>query len=468
MFDICTGTLVFWVLLCTMFLLPMATAAPTSPMAKFPDIKFSLFNVFIQKTFGQDISLSAVLVLLFTLIENPELLSLHSRQQNPVFLNENQITMTGWIKSLSRAILHRFKNDASILFNEKDLPKQQSQQILELSHKLDRFIKFLGLSSYDKKKKTKRNLLPINQESIKPIYILCPINAECMDAHCEKRGLLQTTKVKDVPLVTLIKNNTVFEDTPVLVGGCTKCDTSYYADHERFKENGQWKECYLNSARYLKVGQQIWVDRNFSHGVLSGIYNFHASAAAYTQFYNNFVLSNSGISLSRRQIWQAFIQESIRLVALGSQMNLEVPEKLNIEELTSQAFNILGNNGIIQEGIQHSCSECTHKYKATPDIIPFSNTDPAAIVGQDEDEDVPRLIGQNIEQSTQEIIQSHHTAVLQNQQVNLNENIDYEPVKMIVMDGIVMGPTVSKNKWFKVNDLIKIYSIVLMMIVLMI
>ena len=97
--------------------------------------------------------------------------------------------------------------------------------------------------------------------------------------------LLQLTRPRDVPLVTLIKDNVPYEDVPVLAGKCTQCNATYYADHECFTDNyGSWYQCYLNSGRFLKIGQSMWADRKFTHSILSGMYNFHASASAYTQF----------------------------------------------------------------------------------------------------------------------------------------------------------------------------------------
>ena len=41
---------------------------------------------------------------------------------------------------------------------------------------------------------------------------------------------------------------------------------------------------YLNSAKYLKVGQSLYVDHSFSKAVLNGVYHFHASTSAFAEF----------------------------------------------------------------------------------------------------------------------------------------------------------------------------------------
>ena len=135
------------------------------------------------------------------------------------------------------------------------------------------------------------------------------------------------------------------------------------------------------------------------------------------------MLPGTGPKLSRRQTWHAYVQESICTVASASGINLVLKIGLAIDEITKEAFEILGANGIIQAADQHSCSECTHKYKSTPDIISDNNAPTAPLVGVDGNISVPTLVA-NPDGD--------------------NMNIDYAPVKLVVVDGICMGPTVSK------------------------
>ena len=68
-------------------------------------------------------------------------------------------------------------------------------------------------------------------------------------------------------------------------------------------------------------------------------------------------------------------------------------ENLPIDEVTKEAYNALGNNGVIYAANGHSCSECSQPYR------PLENADPNSM------------------------------------------NVDYADVKMYVVDGIVIGPT---------------------------
>ncbi|PPQ74593.1 hypothetical protein CVT25_005120 [Psilocybe cyanescens] len=143
--------------------------------------------------------------------------------------NPEQVIATRWIKSLARAVLWRFKDNTKSLFKEREFPTQQHQQMLEISNKLNYFAKLMGLTPYTKSGKFKQKLLPISHESIKAVHVFVQL-------------------------------------------------LHYYADYECFKEGQEWKQCYLNTAHFLKIGKSIWIDHNFSKSVLNGIYNFYASA----------------------------------------------------------------------------------------------------------------------------------------------------------------------------------------------
>ena len=51
----------------------------------------------------------------------------------------------------------------------------------------------------------------------------------------------------------------------------------------------------------------------------------------------------------------------------------------------------MGENGLIRAADQHTCQECTQPYKRTAYII--TGDDPAALVGMDENWNVPEYVG---------------------------------------------------------------------------
>ncbi len=118
------------------------------------------------------------------------------------------------------------------------------------------------------------------------------------------------------------------------------------------------------------------MDCIFSNAVINGVYSFHASPNAYTQYWNNsFGLLDSfhRTKLNRKHIWQSFIQESIRTIAETSKMKFEADSNMFIDNLIEHAFTILGSQGITQPAQEHSCSECTKPYKETVNSVGDSN-----------------------------------------------------------------------------------------------
>ena len=417
--------------------LPTASAIPNE--AAFPNISFRTFNVFVQENFGTDISLATVLMVLFTLTNNPTLLSLHARQQNPAVPGENKVEITAWIKALARALQEKLADQIYTLQKDDDTVTTNNALINSVGGKLDQFAKHLNLYPYNSRGKFQGKLKTISHAQIQPVFVICPDSIECEEISCEPWAVHQITKTRDIPKVTLVKGSDIYQNVSVLTGQCFKCKTLYSADHETLSEvvsEGETRNrrIYLNSAKYLKVGQSVWVDRVFSNAVVNGMYSFHASASAYMEYWNNsFGVHNQDkpFELSRRQIWQTFVQESTRTIAASAKVNLELNDGLAIDEVTKEAFNILGESGLIRAADQHSCTQCTQKYKATSDID--VGADPAAVAGVDKNQAVPPMLHPNSESSTSNLVPR------ENMQNELTENESAE-VKLVVMDGIVMGP----------------------------
>ena len=98
----------------------------------------------------------------------------------------------------------------------------------------------------------------------------------------------------------------------------------------------------------------------------------------------------------------------------------------------------MGENGIIRCAEGHTCTECTHDYKATADVI-NEVEDPAALVGVDEHQNVPVFIGPE-EELDVENEDSDDRMEVDSISDTSQIKVTRTPVQMIVMDGIVMGP----------------------------
>ena len=257
--QLCNNTWVFVAIIFGCF--PTVSAIPEQN--PFPDVTFKIFSKFILDNFNSSITLSTVLMLLFTMMENPDLLNLHARQQNPLYSGEHATTLSGWMKALAQGVEKKLGDEVKSLFNDDKEASMTADGIANgIGKKLDRFSKMLNLSPYQRGQ-FQQKLKQVSQKEIEPVYMICPEAMACEVMQCNPRSLQQTTRDRDVPQVTLIKGSRIYEHAYVLTGRCPACQTSYHADHECLMQGGdgnQWSKVYINSAKYLKVGQNTWVD----------------------------------------------------------------------------------------------------------------------------------------------------------------------------------------------------------------
>ena len=257
--------------------------------------------------------------------------------------------------------------DTKTLFKHNTLSKDWNVDTVTdpIASKLDRMAEVLELVPVYSKSSTrvKHKLMTVLHQNIAAIHIICPSIMECNEPHCNHWALRQDTRTQDIPQVTLIKGTTIHRKVYVLSGLCTHCNSKYYADRKGIDQISANKRVqYLNSAKYMKIGQSTWVD--------SGMHSFHASAAAYTNYWDNAfgeVNLNHMAALSRKHIGQTFIQESTRVIAANQNHNLTLSESSPNGAVTHAAFSLLGQQGVISASQGHACSECTHPFRSSND-----------------------------------------------------------------------------------------------------
>jgi len=153
----------------------------------FPDIPFKVFNTFIEENFSSKVTLATILMLLFTLTENIDLLNLHPQQQNPQLSEEKRVHLSSWIKSLGREIQKKTTDKKfKTLFKKSDSLNSisENQIISTLGTKLNSLANVLGLNSFGSDGKLIQKLQPISKTEIQPILIICPLSSVCSDKKC--------------------------------------------------------------------------------------------------------------------------------------------------------------------------------------------------------------------------------------------------------------------------------------------
>jgi hypothetical protein len=76
------------------------------------------------------------------LTNNPELLSLHAKQQNPTAKGENAVHVSGWMKALVCALTERLGGKSDTLFKKTQSTSGDTLRLLQLEINLTSFQNF--------------------------------------------------------------------------------------------------------------------------------------------------------------------------------------------------------------------------------------------------------------------------------------------------------------------------------------
>ena len=124
----------------------------------------------------------------------------------------------------------------------------------------------------------------------------------------------------------------------------------------------------------------------------------------------------------------------------------------------------MGENGIIHAADQHTCQECTQPYKRRADII--TGDDPAALVGMDENHNVPALNGEDADMAAKSGEQARENAQDIASAI-IDEEMDVDDLNdsyttMTVVDGIVISSPIHTLNFLLLTSANISFSIVLM------
>ncbi|KAH6896217.1 hypothetical protein BKA70DRAFT_1231707 [Coprinopsis sp. MPI-PUGE-AT-0042] len=317
--------------------LPFALGHPTT--SPYPDIPFSTFSAFILSTFDPKISLASVMIILST-----------------------------WMEHFASQLAKRFPAKTPLL------PRRSETT---LSTSLVNLAKLLHLNPYDKYDLLVNERKPIDLSSVEPSLAIVSKSYECQNQHCKRYSLFPHMKKEEIAQVTLIKGAKPYSHAFVIGGRCDRCKTSYMADHTYRGPD----KTFINDASYLKIGNSRWGDRVFTQSVCNAIYSFHASAQAFTEYFNDSYsctpssfasLQSTSTLISRRHSWQAFMQESLRMVSGAAGRPLTVALKTSVDLLAKRAYTVLGQGGKLSNAQDHACIDCTQPWRSNAEGDPYA------------------------------------------------------------------------------------------------
>jgi hypothetical protein len=156
-----------------MALLPVVSATPNED--PFSGITFRAFSEFVEQNFSSRITLTTVLVVLYTMTNNSDLLNLHARQQHPL-QNERMQSISGWLKALARALDETLGQDTTKLFQatENVSSFDSDQRNTAIATKLDGLFKLLDLSPYNQEGVYHQSRRKQVRKEIEPAHVICP------------------------------------------------------------------------------------------------------------------------------------------------------------------------------------------------------------------------------------------------------------------------------------------------------
>ncbi|KAH6873784.1 hypothetical protein BKA70DRAFT_1240949 [Coprinopsis sp. MPI-PUGE-AT-0042] len=296
--------------------LPLALGHPTT--SPYPDIPFSTFSAFILSTFDPKISLASVMIILSSVLENPELLNLHFRRILPLVGQEQG--STAWMEHFASQLAKRFPAKTPLLLRHSETT---------LSTSLVSLAKLLHLNPYDKYDLLVNECKPIDFSSVEPSLAIVSKSYKCQNQHCKRYSLFPHMK-EEIVQVTLIKGAKPYSHAFVIGG---RCDS------------------------------------------------FHASAQAFTEYFNDSYsltpssfasLQSTSTLISRRHSWQAFMQESLHMVSGAAGRPLTVALKTSVDLLAKRAYTVLGQGGKLSNAQDHACIDCTQPWRSDAEGDPYA------------------------------------------------------------------------------------------------
>src|ERR1700683_2080245 len=181
-----------WSFVLLVGLLPVVSAAPNDD--PFSGITFRAFSQFVEQHFSSRISLTTVLVVLFTLTDNSDVLNLHARQQHPL-PDEHLQMISGWLKALARALNEKLGQNTGRLFQTTDnfSNLNNDQRNSTIAIKLNSLYKLLDLSPYDNEGVFHQSRYKQVRKEIEPAYVISPtakLNLAKVEASIQIQGIV--------------------------------------------------------------------------------------------------------------------------------------------------------------------------------------------------------------------------------------------------------------------------------------
>jgi hypothetical protein len=99
---------------------------------------------------------------------------------------------------------------------------------------------------------------------------------------------------------------------------------------------------------------------------MNAIHYFHASFSSYASFWKESFAP--GLALTNQHTYLSFLHFTICLAAKEQGQEFRTVAHIAPMALALQAFQELGNGGILPGALEHACADCHHPYCGELDI----------------------------------------------------------------------------------------------------
>jgi hypothetical protein len=338
---------------------------------QFPAVQFQVVcNAMTAAGLPPDASLSQVMSLIDFVLCNPTVFDHWLRARHPRRHLGERSGNRAWESFTARCFL-TWSNWRAL-----DGPPLQVDVVVGC---LDRIAGLVGMDRFPEGFSSVASVLPPTPpvitafESIRVPLLLVPEDIECAEPACGRRRLHLATDATHATSSFALRNGLALFCQAV-TSECPNCARRYTVDGSSTLDplSGSRSHAYTNEAPFLRVGDNLYVDRHFAATQDAAIYRFHANFGSFANFVSDALGSSSPTARERyrftqRQSKALFVQASLRRIAASVGQTFHSQSDLDSGRLAAAAYEALANptpgvhvqlGGYFPAGRSHSCNTC--------------------------------------------------------------------------------------------------------------
>lgn len=154
-------------------------------------------------------------------------------------------------------------------------------------------------------------------------------------------------------------------------GNCSSrnCRASHFPDRYRCHVNGKLTSIYNSDAVYVRIGGNVWANRQLAATQSHLRYSTHISSEGFASFYSERYGRAMGYEMTSVHVWRLFVlHESLKLCR-SVHSELACPSYTDVTALCQKMQDryFPGDVKIIPGALEHKCDDCVHPFREFTD-----------------------------------------------------------------------------------------------------